>query len=180
MKRRVILFLVILAALLPGAAWAHGGGTPRVTAQPAGDYLLYVWTEPAAPRAGTPLHVTVSVTLPDGSGGETPITDANVTVIFQPGRAGEAVVVEAAPGSAADGGFYEADTTLPAGGTWTVDVQVAGPQGSGGANFPVEVVGARSGSAWLLWAVLGLAVVAVAAVLWMRRAGRVPRRAAVA
>ena len=126
---RATALLALLAAALPAPARAHGGGVPQVTAAPVGGYLLYVWTEPAAPRAGDTVHVTVAVTLPAQDGTETPVTDAAVQVQFTPDGDGAAIDLEAAPGAAAGGVYYEADTVLPQSGDWQVRVDVSGPEG---------------------------------------------------
>ncbi len=164
-----LLAALLLSVLPAAAAEAHGGGMPRITAQPAGEYLFYVWSDPAAVRAGEPLHVSVSVTLPDGQGAEMPVTDAEVILRFQPEGAGEPFTVAPEPEPAVYGGFYEADVTLRAGGIWTIDVDVAGPQGAGAATFTLEVAGAPLLGGWLLWLVAALLLLgAAAALLWAR------------
>lgn len=177
MKRTILraaallaVLAAVLAAAVPGPARAHGGGVPQVTAAPAGGYLLYVWTDPAAPRAGDALHVTVAVTLPAQDGNETPVTDAAVRVQLHPGGGGAAIDLEAAPGAAAGGVYYEADAVLPQGGDWQVRVHVSGAEGAGEAQFALAV----AESPGLPWTAMGAGAVALAAAAalvytWMRR-----------
>lgn len=132
------LFLSLLAALSTLPLLAHGGGVPRLTAAPVGDYLVYAWVEPAEPRAGEPLHITVGVTLPQPDGSEIPVTDATVTVLLAPER-GESLRLVTAPDPMAGGVYLETDGVPPSAGAWQVTVEVAG---AGEASFVMEVASA--------------------------------------
>lgn len=173
--RSLLALFGALLALVPALALAHGGGVPQVTAEPVGDYRLYVWTDPAAPRAGDTLHVTVGLTLAAQGDTETPVTDAAVSLRFEreSGRetggatGGEAVEIDAAPGAAAGGVFYEADTVLSEGGSWRIGVKVAGAQGQGEAGFTLDVVEAP-GLPWG-WLLAGAVLLAALALVWAGR-----------
>lgn len=172
---RAAVLAAVLAAAVPGLARAHGGGVPQVTAAPAGAYLLYVWTDPAAPRAGDALHVTVAVTLPAQDGNETPVTDAAVRVQLHPGGEGAAIDLEAAPGAAAGGVYYEADAVLPQGGDWQVRVYVSGAEGAGEAQFALAVA-ESPGLPWG-WMVVIVMLVAALAIFLLLLLRWSPRRA---
>lgn len=160
-------WLLGVAALLPAPALAHGGGVPQVSKQQAGGYFLYVWTDPAAPRAGETLHVTVGVTLPGEGDAEIPVTDVAVRVLLEHGEAG-AVDVEAKPGAAAGGVFYEADAVMPQAGDWSVRVAVDGAQGAGSVAFVLPVAGgALLPWTWLVAAAV-LLLAAAAAFVYTR------------
>jgi len=153
------LIFVLLLALIPATALAHGGGTPVLTRVEAGPYWLYVFTEPAAPQAGQEYHVTVAVTQPEADGSESPVEYASVAVRFIPER-GNAIIRQA-ESSTAGPGYYETDLVLPSGGKWQVQVDAISPLGSGSASYEVEAL-AASGAQWG-WIVAGVVVVLVGA-----------------
>lgn len=155
------LAAALLASLAGGAADAHGGGTPQLTGVPAGPYRVYAWTTPEPWRVGA-AHTTVAVTLLDAAGRETPVSGAQVTVLYAPAGGGEPLAAQAAEGSGAQAGFYEADADLPAAGAWQVTIQVAGAAGSGEAGFTNSVQLVESGVNWWLVAA-GAAALALAA-----------------
>jgi hypothetical protein len=160
---RPLAFLLaagLLFFLAPLAA-AHGGGTPQLVNEPTGPYWLSVWTSPDPPQAGKPLHFTVGLAEP-GSGREAgaPVLGVEVIVTMSPAQ-GMAPPVQAAAtnANAANRLFYEADLTLTETGVWSVEIGVAGREGSGSASFQLEVVEAN-GTNWLLWGGGGALVIA--------------------
>lgn len=161
--RRIGFFLGVLVLLnaLGGALYAHGGGTPRLTAADAGPYSVFAWTEPEPWRAGE-VHVTVAVTTPPPGDAvinndvvnnllEQPVEDAQVTVTFRPLAGGDPIVVPTQPG-ALNAFYLEADTVLPHAGDWAVDVDVSGPDGAGVATFTANVLAAQQLNRWVLLA----------------------------
>ena len=167
------LLLGLLFTLPPSPLLAHGGGTPQLTAAPAGPYWLFAWTTPEPWRVGD-VHTTVAVTQQDAEGRDTPISGAQVTVIYAPtDGASQPLRVTAAEGSGAQAGFYEADATLPAAGVWQVTILVSGPAGSGETGFAYSVLPAESGVNWLLVALGAGALILVAGIsLAARRSNR--------
>lgn len=165
-----MIFLLVLGFPAPVPAAAHGGGTPQLTRVPAGPYLVYAWTSPEPWRVGQ-AHTTVAVTVLNDAG-ETPVTGAQVVVIFEPtdgsdrtDRADQPITAQAIEGKGANVGFYEADAGLPTAGAWRVTVQVAGTAGNGQASFDSQVQPATASRNWLLLglgAALLLAAVAFA------------------
>lgn len=169
----LIILLALGGALLPLDAHAHGGGVPQITGAVAGSYRLYVWTDPADPRAGDTVHVTVGVTLPAGGAAgaeETPVTDANVTVRLAPQGSGAPLEMSAAPGSV----YYEADTSLPHSGNWQVSVDVSGAQGNGSAGF-VLPVGEATATGYGYMA-LGIVIVGLGILMFVRQSRRAKAR----
>ena len=145
--RLSLLVLWILAGLiLPGAALAHGGGTPVLTDAEAGPYRLFVWANPAEPFVGE-YHVTVAVTEPVAPGedplGGTPVLGAEVTLFFQHLEADEAIQATATHENATNKLLYEGDVALPRPGPWQVTVQVVGPEGEGQASYTIQVAAKR-------------------------------------
>lgn len=156
---------LVLGILWMAGAAAHGGGTPQLTAAPAGPYHLFAWTTPEPWRVGA-AHTTVAVTQPDAAGRDTPISGAAVTVLYAPADGAEpALRVTAVEGSGAQAGFYEADADLPAAGEWQVTILVTGPAGSGEAGFVNSVLPAESGVNWWFIA-LGIGGLALLATAW--------------
>lgn len=151
---------------------AHGGGTPRIVNEPAGPYLVSVWTQPEPLRAGE-VHVSVAVMLPDDSSNQSPnsaelqqmVTDATVVVEFEsaatPGTAAdngaevERISVEAVPQSAPIDLYYEADVELSAAGEWRTTIQVDGVHGSGTVAFDNTVLAKRQ----LNWSMIAILIV---------------------
>ena len=172
----VVLLLVLVST--GRSAHAHGGGTPRLTAEPVGPYSLFAWTEPEPMRAGD-VHVTLAVTTPPPADAvvnndvvnnllEQPIDGAEAVVTFRPADGGAPVQLAAQPGTL--NAFYlEADTRLPAAGRWTIEVAVTGPDGAGTASFDVDVLPARGINRWLIFGGLGLFLALLVAIgLWAR------------
>ena len=172
------LAVLLLSALPALPAAAHGGGAPQLTAAPAGPYRLFAWTTPEPWRVGE-AHTTVAVTQPDAEGRDTPITGAQVTVVYAAADgASQPIRTKAVEGSGAQAGFYEADATLSTAGAWQVTILVSGPAGSGEAAFAYSVLPAESG---VNWSLVGLGVGALVlvvgiwlAALWSRRRGARP------
>ncbi len=170
-----LIVIVFALALLPVAAQAHGGGVPRVTAADAGGYLVYVWSDPANPRANDTVHITVGVTLPGaGIDAETPVTDAAVTVLFMPPSGGAPLETTATPGASAGSLYYEADIVLPSSGDWLVRVRVRGAQGSGEVTFAQPV--GEGAAAGYLYIVLGIVIVGLGIGLFLRQSRRAGAR----
>jgi hypothetical protein len=125
-------------------AWAHGGGTPRLTNVDAGPYWVSVWTQPDPLRVGQ-AHITVAVSEPTDTGSARreaglPVLDANVEVQVKPlDHAGETLAVQATHEGASNKLFFEADVDLPEKGRWQVIVAVNGPEGAGSASFEAQV-----------------------------------------
>ena len=155
------LFLMLVR--LPGAPalFAHGGGTPRLTSEPTGPYLLSVWTAPDPVRAGE-LHLTVAVA--DPARDDAPVLAALVQVELRP-RAAHAPPLSARADNeeGANKLLYEADLVLPAAGRWDVQVTVDEPAGQGAAQFELDVLAARTGN----WPLFGGAGVTLAALLFL-------------
>jgi hypothetical protein len=172
--KRFLVAFTLLAAFLPAALFAHGGGTPVLTRVEAGPYWLYVFTEPAMPQAGAEYHVTVAVTQPQADGSEEPVNNASVAVRFVP-ESGDAILKEA-DSSVAGPGYYEADLVFPGGGTWQVHVDVISPLGSGSAAYEVEAL-AAAGLPWS-WVAGGVIVVLAGAGLLAFAVGKRGKRTA--
>ena len=160
------LVLAAIVGLPADVAWAHGGGTPRLTNADVGPYWVSVWTHPDPLRVGK-VHLTVAVSEPNTAGGArreagAPVLDATVQVQFKPlDHTGETLIAEATHAGATNKILYEADLELPQIGRWQAEIAVTGPDGSGSALFEAQVSPPASFS-WN-W-VGGLGVVALAAI----------------
>jgi len=163
---RGVLLVALAAAALVGAsgpASADHAGVLQLNDR-AGPYVLMAWTQPKRPRTDA-CQLTVTVMRP---GNFRPVAGAVVRVNAERSGAADATVSVTAEGGRDPGGTsHVADLRLPSPGRWTVTVHVSGPEGSGSADFPLEVeaaswgVGAAmvgagaallgSAAAWLLW-----------------------------
>lgn len=154
----------ILAAILVGSllltysqVYAHGGGTPRLTNEPAGPYRLYVWSSPEPLRVGE-VHMTLAVVLPPEDSQtidesslfndlDQVVTGADIELTFVPVSPSslssaddviEAIRVKVFP-SEINPLYYEMDTELPIAGEWQISIDIAGKLGTGTATFPAQI-----------------------------------------
>lgn len=156
--RAALVFCTLLLFVLP--VLAHGGGTPQLTNEPVGPYLLSTWTAPNPPVAGEQLHLTLSLA---GAESGAPVTGASVTVTAHQHDADETTLTASATHEGAlTPEFYEADLELPRAGDWQLEVSVDGVDGSGQASFTLTVE--ADATNWLLIAVIGLVSLVV---LWI-------------
>jgi hypothetical protein len=166
MKMR-LLFLTFLFTLgclgiYPRVAAAHGGGALQLANEPAGPYLLTVWTSPPVAQAGRPLHVTVAVTTAES---ESPVLDAQVLVSLLPLETNNSPL--SAPATTAQSVnklFYETDFTVANIGRYQLTLHVAGMKGEGESAFVIDVRPATN----VNWLSLGLIVfgLIVVVALW--------------
>jgi hypothetical protein len=178
----LVLFVGLLASLLllpiERPLYAHGGGTPRLTAVPVGPYRLYAWSDPEPWRAGE-VHLSLAVTMPNPESNsnqvEIPVTDVDITVTYTPMQdnaidaTAAPVVVKAMRQEFLADFYYEADPTLTRVGEWQITVDVVGPEGSGSTQFAMETLPERSLN-WVLVAGAGGVLVVILALiaLWSR------------
>jgi hypothetical protein len=176
------LFVGLLTNLISlpsdSPAHAHGGGTPRLTAEPIGPYRLYAWSEPEPWRVGQ-VHLSLAVTMPNpdttSNQVEMPVTDVDITVTYtaiqdnQVDTAVEPIVVTAVRQEFLNDFYYEADPVLTREGEWQITVDVDGPEGSGSTQFTMQTFPERS----LNWALIGgagvlLVVILALIAIWSR------------
>ena len=172
MRRLLVLssVFVVWAFGLSLTVLAHGGGTPQLTNEPVGSYLISAWTNPNPALVGD-VHVTAA--LAEASTGAA-VTDPVVHITAAPvNAAGAPIAAEATHDDAEIPIFYEADLELPTPGDWRFTVAV---EGAGTAAFTLSV--RPAGPNWLLLGLVGVGVVLVAGVGWMllRRGGGDHRR----
>ena len=179
MRRLLVLssVFVVWAFGLSLTVLAHGGGTPQLTNEPVGSYLLSAWTNPNPAVVGV-VHVTAAVA--EASTGAA-VTDPVVHITAVPmsaagAGAGAPIAAEATHDDAEIPIFYEADMKVPTPGDWRFAFAVEGAQGAGSAAFTLSV--RPAGPNWLVLGLVGVGVVLVAGVGWMllRRGGGDHRR----
>lgn len=176
---RPLVGLVLLLALAwsqLGGADAHGGGDPRLQAEPVGPYRLFVWVQPSPPQVGE-YHVIVALTeaLPDDPTGLNgpPVFDAAIQVRLVHQESGQTLEAAATHEGADNPVFYEARLQVSQPGTWAVHIQIAGPKGTGQARYTEAF--APAPSSWREWALGGGVLLAVVGGLglWLRGRGSV-------
>lgn len=190
MLRTLIKRILLLGGLLgvgpaiglllwPNVALAHGGGTPRLTNEPAGPFRVYAWTEPEPWRAGE-VHLSLAVTVPNeeatnqpGEQVEVPVTDADIRVTYRPledaAGAAEPIVVDATPQDLLGSFYFEADTVLPTAGLWQIEIAIDGTQGSGSTQFDLEALPPRTTNWTLVAGAGGVLLVLIALIgVWSR------------
>ena len=150
------------------AALAHGGGTPQLTNQPAGDYLVSAWTTPDPATIGT-LHVTVA--LQNASSGE-PVTDASVQVVAHPLEGDSAeIAMTATRDDALTPYFYEADLTIPDAGLWQIELALVKAEGAAAERLGFVLEIKEQSPNWILWGLIGVALIVAAWVGWLLLSG---------
>ena len=135
----IVLVGIALVLAIVGTAMANGG-TLQVSREPAGPYLVTVFTDPSPVRVG---DVDVSV-LVERAGSDDLVQDARVTLTATPvGQVYSGGTFEATHEQATNKLFYAAKFDLTAEGTWRIDVLVSGDAGQGVTAFEtlVEPVG---------------------------------------
>lgn len=162
-----------IAAVLAcvGTAMANGG-TLQVSREPAGPYVVTVFTDPSPLRVG---DADVSV-LVERAGSDDLVHDARVTVTTEPvGRVGQVGTFDATHEQATNKLFYAAQIELPSEGTWRIGVRATGQLGDGGITFDANVGPAGLLDRPLLLLVLA-AVPASLALWWFSRSRPVHSR----
>lgn len=136
LRNSVFLFL-FAACLTPlQMVLAHGGGELQISNAPIGEYQVSVWNNPPTARAGQAIHVTVGIAQADS--GE-PVLDTAVTVTIM-NESGQPIATAAATTEQSINRlFYEADLTGVPIGSYEMQIEVMGSQGSGTLSFPLTV-----------------------------------------
>ena len=163
----LICGILLISIGFTHALEAHAGGTPRIVNEPAGDFVISVWSlpDPITPDVESNFVVFVA----DGEGFElsraaTPVLGAEIELVFAQGS--DELTYAATHERAANKLFYESYLTLPSMGAWTVDVSVAFEGKQGEAQFVVDVAQGEAQINWLLYGGIGLVVIAVAWFVW--------------
>lgn len=178
LRWRWIAVAVLLAVNLVWVAaplYAHGGGVPRLTGEPAGPYRIFVWSQPEPLRVGD-IHLSIGLVRAEAEGSQAadaldePVTDATVTVSLQPVAENARPIRTLAVLQEQLGSYYyEADATLPTAGDWRITIDVSGDLGDGSAAFVGAVASAREVN-WLLLIAAGLLLLCLLGLigLWNR------------
>jgi hypothetical protein len=172
---RALLMLSVTFALLSGPIilLAHGGGTPQVLNEPAGPYLISVWTDPEPLRTDES-HVNVAVLEPDT---RAPVLEG-VEVLVQlrpPGDESSLLTKEATTEQSTNKTIFVAVfEDLPSDGRWDVSVTARGPAGdSDPVAFEVDILPPAPRD-WLRIGLSAAGVIALiaAVAVWLRRQPR--------
>ena len=166
MRKRVRF--VSLAALLiwllqPAAPVdAHGrGATERLSAAPAGPYVVWVWSDPEPLRVGA-MHFTVVVAE---SINLAPSGDVQITARAAPLAAAESPLVAAAEFRQSLYNFYVVSFAPSITGNWVVNLSIEGAAGTGEIGFEVEVLPERDFD-WGVVLNIGLALLPIGGLTW--------------
>jgi hypothetical protein len=176
---RGLALLAILAAIALALATnaRANGGQVRVASQPAGPYLVTVFTSPVPLRAGV---VDVSVLL-QRQGSQEIVEAARIAVVVTT-ASGEVVSrFPATREQATNKLFYAAEFPLERPGQYWMTVEVDGPEGSGFVRF-VATVEPAAGPGWWragwVWGALALLLLPLTWWLFRERGDRERVRAA--
>lgn len=152
---------VALLLLYPGGAQASGPGTGGRTIelqdQPAGPYLVTVFSSPAPPVTE---NLYLEIRVKDSESARV-IAGGSVFVRAEPaGFQAEPVMVEATHDIAPLEIDFAAHLPLPSPGTWHITLEIDGPRGAASLAFPLQVNRTSAGSplTWPLAFLAGLAL----------------------
>ena len=166
--------LLILGAYAPRTA-AHGGGEPRLIGQPAGSFLLSIWTLPN-PMAAGPANFIAAIgqpteRVPQGL----VVIDADIQ-IFLTSPSGEVTQVAATHTNATNKLFYESYIDLDEEGTWHIRVEVSKDGQSGTAEFEMDVPAPIHQTNWMLIGGIAIVVVTLGWMGWQARGNKAVSR----
>ncbi|MHB0870730.1 MAG: FixH family protein [Chloroflexota bacterium] len=133
---RYILLAILVAALAAAPRALANGGTIQLSSQPAGPYLVTVFTSPSPVRVGI-VDVSVLIQRPDSNEA---VLDAHVVVSVQPvDHVGPADTFSATHEQATNKLYHATNVDLPTEGRWRIEVQAFGPEGDGAVGFELDV-----------------------------------------
>lgn len=130
----------------------------QLAAEPAGPYMMTVWTSPDPARVGE-VHVALALVL---AADASPILDADVIIRLNSLEADKELVEPATTDNSENKFLYEAIFDLDEPGIYQIDIVASGLDGASGAtSFELEIESA-AGFNWLylIPIVLGLAAIA--------------------
>jgi hypothetical protein len=135
-RARAAVCAGIAAVLTCAGTVMANGGTLQLSREPAGPYVVTVFTDPSPLRVG---EADVSV-LVERAGSDDLVQDARVSVTTEPvGQVGRGGTFDATHEQATNKLFYAAKFELPTEGTWRIVVGVSGDAGEGSVAFDARV-----------------------------------------
>lgn len=176
---RRVLFLAALAVIsfaLASSARANGGQV-RVASQPAGPYLVTVFTSPVPLRTGV---VDVSILL-QRQGSPEIVEDARIEVVVTTASGDVVSRWPATREQATNKLYYASEFSLERPGQYWMTVEIDGPDGSGFVRFVATVEPPASPAWWRsgwLWGILALLLFPLTWWLFRVRGDQEPARGA--
>lgn len=169
-----MILALVMVSLAVLKVRAHGIGTPQLLNEPAGPYLLSVWTDPDPLRADE-THVVVAVIEPETN--EMIVGEVDVQISMTSLADPSLVHIVTAGTDNVNRLLYAAEfNDLVTEGRWRVGVIATGERGaSDEVTFEVDVVPAR-GFNWLWIGAGGLAVILIIWAAGSMRGDNQPRR----
>lgn len=164
MNKKNITFTFFVGLLLMLGAYAtrtaaHGGGEPRLISQPAGSFLISIWTLPNPMSAG-PANFIAALGQPTERVAQgVVVLDADIQ-LFLTKPNGEIIQAAATHLNATNKLFYESYIDLNEAGTWHIRIEVSKDGQSGTAEFEMDVPAPIRQTNWML--IGGIAIVLIA------------------
>jgi hypothetical protein len=168
-----LILIILWCALLAPPTQAHLGGTPLLINEPAGPFLVSVWSLPNPLIANQEANLIVAISEPmeDARAGVV-VLDAEVAIELTQG--GEQLLVYPSHDEATNKLFYEGYFTFPAEGTWAGNISLSKDGQTGTATFSATVEpGEETGINWL-W--VGLGAVLLIGIGWFVRSWAATQR----
>ncbi|MDJ0754769.1 MAG: hypothetical protein QNJ45_14690 [Ardenticatenaceae bacterium] len=160
----IFILIVGILALLPVTAYGHGGGRPQLFREPAGPYLVSVWSLPDPMTVGE-VNLVVLVTGNQEGAVDNYILDADIDISLRRGLS--TVETRATHDQATNNLFYESYFDIDRAGTWNVNVTVNGPAGEGTASFSMDVLDEGGTSInWLFYGGIGVGILVIVGLIW--------------
>jgi hypothetical protein len=150
--------LLFLLVGRPHFAEAHTAGKMQLAAEPAGPYMMTVWTSPDPAEVGE-IHVALALVMAEDA---SPILDADVIVRLTSLDGDVSLTGQATTENSENKFLYEAIFELDEPGPYQVGIVASGSDGTSGATSFELVVESAATFNWLylIPIILGLAAVA--------------------
>jgi hypothetical protein len=176
-SRRLVWASVILlwCALIAAPTQAHLGGTPLLINEPAGPFLVSVWSLPNPLVANQEANLIVAISEPTAEArAGVVILDAEIAIELTQG--GEQLWVYPSHDEATNKLFYEGYFTFPTDGTWAGSISLNKDGETGTATFSATVApGEATGINWLWVGVTAVFLIGIGWFMWQQKSSAQPQ-----
>lgn len=170
-------FILTLTCALWLAAWlfsyaptptaAHAGGTPILISEPAGDFLISLWSLPNPVVANEAANLIVALAAPSpelNTRAGLVVLEAEIEIVLTTAVGQETVTVRPSHAQAANKLFYEGYFEFPQEGDWVGEIVVRKGEAQGDATFAMFV---EPGDGLAInWLLLGTTAVFLIGLIW--------------
>lgn len=160
---------LIFYSSTPHPTAAHAGGTPLIVNEPAGPFLVSIWSLPNPVVSNEDANLIVALASPSedpNSRAGLVVLNADIEIELTDESGWETVTVRPNHDTATNKLFYEAYFEFPNGGMWTGEVTVAKDGDEGTAVFSLPVEQGESTGLEINWMLVGGTAVLLIGLIW--------------